>query len=363
MLDKDYFESEHRYNLITGEEVHTRHYPSKMSAYGLAKALNAGYAGRRDIYQAFLGEKFLGTIRQTLDLQSLQKRKPTQEEKATYRKRFAAFNTIFQTNLPRIIKSILKNDREPKLSVPYWEKNEYGGALVQPEPEEEQVNRLIFNIHMQRAIASLAHHPGVLRAIEDYVLVQEVLEDQSRFSELEIMCSYNLWYFVNELGIRRLDKADQYQEGLITIWNCAKTYRGKNFARFPTMVKTALKNKHIDLLRYSLADKRRLNRVAQSIGSVGGDDTEFTHQVDDLTHSAWRLAQQDQMVNGKDYNPFHTIPPVEWFWRSLDRGEWVTEFRDTHSYEARREKIHFEEADETNFPAEMERKLKVIELK
>jgi hypothetical protein len=93
-------------------------------------------------------------------------------------------------------------------------------------------------------------------------------------------------------SISGLDRESQYQEGLLALWQAARDYKALNFARFYKFARVALQHKFSNLLRYSLATKRRANRCLIPIGTASNRSDSFSAQkLDELVCEHW-LQQQ-----------------------------------------------------------------------
>ncbi|MBI2583183.1 MAG: hypothetical protein HYW25_00820 [Candidatus Aenigmarchaeota archaeon] len=310
-----YFEERMRGFTLDGREVRDRFYPSRMSAYGLAKSLCVGYVERRDIFEQRLAERFFSYIDETLKLKSLQDRKPTKEERKRYKAFAQAFKAVFQANVESLARSALRDnyvDAESYSRPGVCYEFNFGYVTVPLADSERQLNSAIFNRRVQNIINRLAESPGFRTVCEDFMLVQELKDDPERFGELERLCIPVLRRFVATHRTREFASNDLYQEGLLVVWRSAQSYEGRNFARFSTMVKAGLHNKFSNLMEYSMADKRRINRVAFRIGSGNPDDSYMAQKCDEAAFRAWDMEQREQRVNGH-FDPFATAPLSDLF--------------------------------------------------
>ncbi|NQU78846.1 hypothetical protein HQ545_03695 [Candidatus Woesearchaeota archaeon] len=339
-MTAEYCEETTRYT-SSDIELHFRFYPHKMSAYGLAKSLHFHGAQKRDKYKDLLVGKFSGYIDEMLDLQSLQSEMPSEEQVRQHSSKVDVFKAVFCANLDNLLEDIFKDGG-----------NKSGYTLFDAPLKyvERKTNQAIFNVWMQNTIQSMVNSKAVNAVCEDYALVQDVKHNPGHFGVLEKKCASALYGFVTRKQVLGVDRECQYQEGLLTIWACTQLYEGRNFARFTTMVKKALQFKFLNMLRYSMAYKRKVNRFTSPLGSATNPDESYlARKLDSLTCDAWVSAQriQDQLPDGL-HNPFSSFSLCETIENRINgyAVEWDAVFKKGRI-----------PVDETNFPHLNEKKI------
>ncbi|MDO8555924.1 MAG: hypothetical protein Q7R96_01995 [Nanoarchaeota archaeon] len=173
--------------------------------------------------------------------------------------------------------------------------------------EKTETNRAIFNFRLQRRLGNIVTGAHTQQVCDDYELAQTVARDPDQFPKLEQLCKGPLHHFMTYERIRILDEESQHQEGLLALWQAIKNYRAENFARLTTYARKVLHHKYCNLLAYSEADCRKVNK--RSIPMGGGCDTEDTplaHELGNMQHQLWRAAQREQVwqEQNNNYNPF-----------------------------------------------------------
>ncbi|MFA4887648.1 MAG: hypothetical protein WC595_05525 [Candidatus Nanoarchaeia archaeon] len=323
----------------SGRRVEVTYRPAKMSSYSLGRALSSkADIERPDIYRSILLNRF------SKDLWKAFLDKKKRGGKANY----STFKRVFENNLEGILhdvffpedrnkkerqevrgdlyarnwskrsrellreitegreqtselsewlefseegrKSVLIDGKVTKKIPPRYTYYHFVDRKIDPE-EMRATNRALFNQAMQRTIWSLAHHEGVLEICNDYDKAQAAKEDKKVFGEVVNDCRYEISGFKRKRPLREWLPEDMEQEALEVIWKCAEKYEGRNFARFRTFVKKALKNRLSDLYDYRDADLRIVNDIARPYGSVEGD-TQFARQLERKVARAWMHEQE-----------------------------------------------------------------------
>jgi len=329
---KDYVETETRYT-VRGRELHFRYQPSKMPSYSLAKAIYYKKAEKPEIHAEILVSRFSDYIDNLLARHDTRSNKPTKQEKEKFKHRAATFKHIVRTNIYNIIEDALE-DRYP---YEYSENIYYDGEIVRPITRGERaVNNMLFNRNFQLALQGLSSSTGFNKVWDDYTRVQSLLADPKGFDELKEWSDPLIHKWTWDYPIRGVDREDQYQQGLITLWSAAPNYKGKNFARFMTFLKGALRYKFLNMLRFSYADKRRINRDTMALGSATNSaDSYYAHLLDEISCLAWQIAQMENYGNGH-YDPFSTthINDMIKVRRGFDQyGIWRVTARDEPGWE------------------------------
>ncbi len=219
-----------------------------------------------------------------------------------------------------IVKTPIKEDKRSDTDFgdnDWWEEpDHYEHIISVSKAEERETNTAIFTMRMQESLPYIIRSNWFKAICEDHQAVKAVVADPDKFSELEKLCQSAITHFMTSLRLRYVDKEVQLQEGLFTIWACAKKYEGRDFSRFSTMVRKALKNKQIDLLRFHQADVRRIHKHTHFMGS-GSDEEEsyLTARLGDLSFRSWQKGQALQLTDEPeiaeaigDYDPFFTLP-------------------------------------------------------
>ncbi|MEK6889143.1 MAG: hypothetical protein AABW80_03485 [Nanoarchaeota archaeon] len=167
------------------------------------------------------------------------------------------------------------------------------GELNRPlTASEKEMNSSIFLARFRDALNLLVANPGTKKACEDYGLVCKAREDMDLFPEVVKLCRGSLEDFVQNKHVKGIDRDSQRQEGLLAIWSGVKDYEARNFARFNTFAKGVLHFKFLNLLRFSQADKRRVNRRLVDLGDASGaEDSYFAHLLERFSFEGWEQQQ------------------------------------------------------------------------
>lgn len=283
----------------------------KLPAYTLAKAIRYKFTEDVDEYSRNLILKFKKPIRNSIaERFGIQKTKPNRFTKRGYKKQVETFTKVLEASAQKLVHRVIKKGWKENAKIRFTkpEKDSYfidGSMQIHKLTEgEKQINNSLFNYLMQKEIQRLSKDEHMIKVCFDYDLVQEVKQDYSRFNELEKLCAPIIKNWINNYHIRKLDPEDQYQEGLLVVWHCAEKYKAKNFARFSSFVKKGLRNKFINLLRYSIADVRRLNRISENF-VPGSESSIIGAKINRLTYESWAFMQR-QKISEED-NPFATL--------------------------------------------------------
>ncbi len=126
-------------------------------------------------------------------------------------------------------------------------KNEYKGYV-------RELSNKVFLKEFTDYLFFVAISDRMKNVLMDSQFVSDVVSNQSRFSELEQLCAYQLSQFAQNTDLMPRD--DLLQEGRLVIWKCAEQYNGRNLARFKSLTKTSLNNRLTDILRASQTKKR-----------------------------------------------------------------------------------------------------------
>lgn len=301
-----YFETGTRFT-SGGRKIEFVYEPRKMPAYSIAKALHHRRPKNPGIYEDELVSKFSDYIDRTLALAKLREERVSKDERAAFKREAKAFRRLMKANIYNIIKDLLDWRRHGYVYP--WEDGyvyplkDDDGSVVRPlTREDREVNRAIFNRNMQRAICHLATSSKFSVVMQDYLRVQELVENGD-FPALAAWCSPVIQNWTSVHPIKRMAPEDQYQEGLLTLWGAAPNYEGRNFARFTTMIRGALRKKFLNSMRFMYADKRRINSLAVSVGSATDSDySYYSHLLDRLSFEMWTRGQRE---DGED--PFRTV--------------------------------------------------------
>ena len=276
----------------TGQKLCTRYYPHSMSAYGLANALYYHNKSRRrdmlrrkDIYADNLAARYDKFFDEEFNRKDMQDKQPSEDERKQHELKFRAAKSVFGANIKNISQSVIEQMYADE-------------AIVEKarDYESRELNKANFNSRMQRRISWLLGSEMFERLVEEYLFVKETKD----FKELVKRYNPVLSQFASR-SVSFADREDLYQEGLLTMWACAQKYEGRRFASFSTMLRTSLRNKFRDMMRFSRADKRRINYMARSIGIGNPGDTYAAKELDGLAVSSWRLMKADDDIDG--YGP------------------------------------------------------------
>jgi|GEM_PF-6019839 len=288
-----------------GEEI--RFYPQKMPAYALAKALHfVGNMDREFLYEHCLISQFSYYIDDMFKHMFLLDYKPSKEQRRIWKheheKRVRAFKDILAANLDPMLKRIFNTERKDGYAfISRANPSAEAFELRRMTREEKDANNAIFRHLFQEEISHMASSEIFQNAYLDYVLVQEVLAEPRRFREIEELCSYCLWDFAKNKNVKGMPFEEQCQEGRLVVWAAAKKYRAKGLARFRTMAKKALNNRFVDLLRFSLADVRKMNRKVEYTGlPVGPHEHGLAGALERISYGAWVSGQNGHFQSPPD---------------------------------------------------------------
>lgn len=228
-------------------------------------------------------------------------------------------------------------------------------------------NNLKFTREFQNAISGLSRSKGVNAVVDDYVRVQELLVDPNGFGDLAKWCEPVIDRWTYDFSVGGVDREDQHQEGLLTLWAADPKYQGRNFARFHTMLRASLRFKLLNMLRYSYADKRRINRDTLAMGSATNPgDSYYASLLDQFSRDAWKLEQTEQNLNDNP-DPFATTPLVDMMNVSREfKKARVRQVTTRKKSTWRRdeyggiEEVWGDEIDQDNFPYLDEEKLRIM---
>lgn len=281
-------------------------FPSKLRAYPLGVALLFGDGLSGEARKEYLSQ-FMQRISTPIEETAREEGIPLD-----------VFKSVFTLNVEKIISSTLSAK---------YKSEDYrimSGRHYTLDKCEKEMNASIFMMRMMNTIRGLGKYGGFKAACKDYEIVSGVRKDTSRFLELEELCKAPLFKFMSD-RINGIDRESQHQEGLLAVWAAAKLYEGRNFARFRTLAKTALKNKFVNLIRYSQATKRRANRHLIPIGNASRNDDSYPATLlDTLSYEEWSKQQTDyDAINtGVRRRISHNgLPALEVIKRKLDGDE------------------------------------------
>jgi hypothetical protein len=288
-----------------GKEI--RFYPQKMPAYALAKALH--FVGRMDrefLYEHCLISQFSYHINDVFNRMFMTESKPSKKQrqiqKHEHEKRVRAFKDILAANLGPVLRRIFNIER--KGGYAFISRANPSAEAFEPRrmtKEEKDANNAIFRHLFQEEISFMANSEAFENACSDYMLIQDVLAEPRRFKEIEALCSWCLWDFARNKNVKGMPFEEQYQEGRLVIWEAAKKYRARGLARFRTMAKKALNNRFVDLLRFSLADIRKMNRKMEYIGlPVGPHEHGLAGALERISYGAWVSSQNGHFQSPPD---------------------------------------------------------------
>jgi len=250
------------------KEVRFRLQPSKMSSYALATYLIFGgyQLGRNGATEVFKQE-FMERISEYV------------EESTNPRIDPYSFREVIGNNIEGIVGMTFKAKfRDPNYQLTHRD-------LVKTRSEKE-TKAMIFSMRLRKIISMLSRSDKVVEVCKQYGLVKKALRDTELFSEIENLCLPQIYRFMAQ-RVKGLDSESQRQEGLLAIWSAAQSYEARNFARFTTLANTALKFKFSNLLRYSLATKRRANRNLINSGKIAHQDSIDCATIDNLILKEW----------------------------------------------------------------------------
>jgi hypothetical protein len=296
----------------------------KFLSYGLAKAIYWKETEYQKEYADILSSRYFPYIKQGLELLQLQKEKPHYQQKREFETYVSAFQNIYRNNIELIVKKIINKDLKRKMEndgKPYHDNFMINGKLHELSSKEtdelleskpwhmpwqkkiktdrqllknlKTVNSANFDKKMYQYIDFLLSSDMMVNLCSDYIQVQSIMTNPKRFKELEQKCQYQLYDFVNAKAVKGLDRDSQYQEGLLALWVAGKNYEARNFARFTTFAKAALHFKFCNLLTFSLADKRKINRIASPMGLTTSSSTFVSSEIDRLSCYAWDLRNRE----------------------------------------------------------------------
>lgn len=263
-----------------GHEIRWRVTPSRLKAYHLAGALTS-YLGDdlREIYASELTSRVSHYIEDSCEREAIPAK---------------AFTEVFKNNVEEIIRrTFLRKYKRPGYSILSSRR-----AYRPLSRGQKDLNAAIFVMRLRHTIQDLASDEHIKKVCSDYAFVKEIVHHPERFSELEQASAPQLGKFMKP-RIRGLDGESQRQEGLLALWVAARDYRAENFSPFAKLAKIALKHKFSNLLRYSLATKRRANRHLVPLGRASyGLDSFASHELDFLTCEHW--VQQQAVYDAID---------------------------------------------------------------
>ncbi len=238
-------------------------------------------------------------------------KKPKKKEKDAFKKEVQDFSCVIRGGLQRIIRGCLDDKKNSHKYFPTVEFHDSGRwSRVPLNEQERQLNEKIFSDRLRKTILNLSYSDAFNAVLQDYRLVNEVVQDPSRFSELEELCRSPLKNFMTQRRIRYMDEASQYQEGLLVVWACTQKYEARDFARFPTMVRKGLHYKFCNLLAFYDADCRRTMRNTHPMGDPSNpDDTALVRKAEKKIVSLWAEVQEamSQDPDSDVYDPFMTV--------------------------------------------------------
>lgn len=249
--------------------------PSRMHPYTIAKAVYFHKAEKPEIFIDFFARKTVGVIDDAFRTLTFPSRLTASQRKglAHYREEI---NRIWMISGRHIINKVLS-----RFSSVYESNKSH-------DKDIEKINRAIFNRRLQSIALSYVTGEGTRLVIGDHQRVRDVIDNPSQFNVLEQMCERALKTFIAEWKVLGLDAESQLQEGRMVVWQCAQKYEGRNFARFQTMARQALRNKAIDLTRYFTAHCRRVSRVSFPMG-LGEEGSRLAEALDGISFRGWRL--------------------------------------------------------------------------
>jgi hypothetical protein len=258
-----------------GRECHRKIYPSRLHALALAIGIRYGNLDEniRKVYAQELVSRMSGYIEQSCAQAGVSA---------------AACKRVFATNAGQVV-GITFRRRYKNPNYMGVSSKEIGGGTRILTRSEKELNASIFVMKLSHTIQWLVQDKRTRRVIRDFQVIGSLRTDPDRFPRIEKLAAPQLGKFMKS-GIRGIDRESQLQEGRLALWAAARGYEARNFSTFGHFARVALDHKFCNLLRYSLADKRRVNRSLVPIGGNIGDSYTGS-QVDSVSYAHWEAQQ------------------------------------------------------------------------
>jgi hypothetical protein len=258
---------------VRRKEIRLRIYPARLRALPLAAALGEGLLSPEleKIYARELTSRMSGYIEDACERAGL----PAE-----------AFSHVFATNIHAIIKwTFFRRYKNPDY-ITFPVKVPFTHIRETLSRDQKKLNADIFVRKLNDTILWLTNAERVSQVVKDYDTIDKLRSQPERFPELEQMAAPQLGTFMKST-INGIDREAQRQEGLLAVWAAAQAYRAENFASFARFLKVALKNKFCNLLRYSLATKRRANRSLSPMGGGEEGDSYMASKLEKASYAHW----------------------------------------------------------------------------
>lgn len=249
-------------------EIVFKIYPSKLNSRQLAGALvsNRLYGDLRQHYASELASRVSHYLEGACD-----------EGKISH----DAFREVFKNNIEEVLKRTFFRRYK------HHNYQDFSGKYSSLLWHEKELNAAIFVMKLRHTIEDLASDEYIQRVCKDYSFIMDIRNNPDRFPELENTCAPQLGTYMRS-RIGGLDPESQRQEGLLALWAAARDYRAESFAPFARFAKVALQHKFSNLLRYTLATKRRVHRhLVPMGGGSDGSESLTSHQLDAAACEQW----------------------------------------------------------------------------
>lgn len=99
------------------------------------------------------------------------------------------------------------------------------------------------------------------------------------FSQMIKRFQYALDRFASDSECTPFEEDDMRQEACIVLWNCVNKYSGQNFIPLRQYFLRSLRNKRIDILRGTHADKRKITLKTKSLSAGSFNESQAHGEI------------------------------------------------------------------------------------